>query len=88
MRWQYRLTFAESTQLVDGVGCPCDWVINAGYCYWYVLGTFVSRCILLSVARATNLSDLLSTRHVPANLIQRPTRCRVIVKNVVALTLS
>ena len=74
--------------LVDGVGYPCDRVINAGYCYWYVLDTVVPRCVLLSVTCPTNSSAFLSTCHVPANLIQRPTRCRVIVHNVVALILS
>ena len=80
MRWWYRLAFAESTRLVDGVGCPCDRVINAGYCYWYVLvGIVVPRCVLFSVACPTNLSVLLSTRHVlPANLNRRPTHCNIV----------
>jgi hypothetical protein len=76
------------------VGCPCDRVIDARYRFWYVLGTVVPHCIILSIAR---LFATLSTRHVNANtnrhvnantnLIQHPPHCRVIVI-IVVLTLS
>jgi hypothetical protein len=77
------------------VGCPCDWVIDARYRFWYVLGTGVPRCVILSV---TGSFANLSTRHVNANtnrhhvnantnLIWHLPRCRVIVI-IVVLTLS
>jgi hypothetical protein len=76
------------------VGCPCDRVIDASYRFWYVLGTVVPCCIILSVARSfANLStrhvNANTNRHVNANtnLIQHPPRCRVIVI-IVVLTLS
>jgi hypothetical protein len=68
------------------VGCPCDRVIDASYRFWYVLGTVVPRCIILSIARSfANLTN----RHVNANtnLIRHPPHCRVIVI-IVVLTLS
>jgi hypothetical protein len=65
------------------------------YRFWYVLGTVVPHCSILSVARSF---ANLSTRHVNANtkrhinantnLIRHPPRCRVIVIIVVVLTLS
>jgi len=73
----------ESNRLVDGVGCPCNRVINPGYRYC------IPRCVVLSVTCPTVSSAILSSRHVTANRIRRPPRCRVIVYNiVVALTLS
>jgi hypothetical protein len=69
------------------VGCPCDWVINAGYRFWYGLGTVVPLCVFLSVTR---LFAILSARHVNtnANLIRHPPRCQVIVFIFFVRTLS
>ena len=87
MRWRYRLTFAESNRLVDGVGCPSYWVINSVYRYWHVTYS-VPRCVLISVTCSTNSSAILSNLHVSATLIRTPARCRAIVTFGAALTLS
>ena len=87
VRWWYRLTFAESSQLVDGVGCPGDWVLDSIYCYWHV-GDSVPHCVLNSAPPPANLSAVLSDCHVTDALVQTPSRCWAIVTVVVDLTLS
>ena len=87
MRWRYRLTFVESSWLVDGVGCPGNWVLDSIYRYWHV-GDSVPHCVLNSIPCPANSSAVLSNRHVTAALIQTPSRCRATVTIVVDLTLS
>ena len=87
MRWQYRLTFAESNQLVDGVGCPGNWVIDSISRYWHIID-IDPRCVLISVLRPANSSTVLSDLHITASLVQTPSRCGAIIPVVVYLTLS
>ena len=87
MRWWYRLTFVESNQLVDGVGCPGNRVIDSNYRYWHDIDS-APCCILISVTRPADLSAILADLHVTAALIRSLPRCRAIVTVVADLTLS
>jgi len=65
------------------VGCPCDRVIDASYRFWYVLGTVVPRCIILSIARSF---ANLSTRHVNTNTNRHVNANTNLIRHVLTLS--
>ena len=65
------------------MGCPCNGVIDARYHFWYVLGTVIPRCIILSV---TCSFAILFTRHVNANTNRHVNANTTLIRHVLTLS--
>jgi len=65
------------------MGCPCDWVIDARYRFWYVLGTVIPHCVIVSV---TCSFTILSTCHVHANTDRPVNANTTLIQHVLTLS--